>query len=69
LQDKTIQYINEANNMLWKRNLDLNTNVRADAKHVRKENIAKNTAQRMRGDAGVPDGIMNCTAYTVSQTL
>ena len=28
--------------MLWKRNLDLNTNVRADAKHVWKENIAKN---------------------------
>jgi len=21
------------------------------------------------GDAGVPDGIMNCTAYTMNQTL
>jgi hypothetical protein len=28
--------------MLWKCNLELNTNVRADDKHVRKENIAKN---------------------------
>ena len=28
--------------MLWKCNLDFNTNVRADAKHVWKENIAKN---------------------------
>jgi len=26
-------------------------------------------AQHMREDAGVPDGIMNCTAYTVSQIL
>ena len=31
-------------------NLDLNTNVRADAKHVWKENIAKKCmAQHMRG--------------------
>jgi hypothetical protein len=28
--------------MLRKRNLDLNTNVRANAKHVWKENTAKN---------------------------
>jgi len=28
--------------MLRKRNLDLNPNVRADAKHIWKENIAKN---------------------------
>jgi len=27
--------------MLRKRNLDFNTNVRADAKHIWKENIAK----------------------------
>jgi len=26
-------------------------------------------AQNMRGDAGMPDGIMNSTAYTRSQTL
>ena len=51
--------------MLWKCNLDLNTNVRADAKHVWKENIA-NMPPHMRGDAGVPDGIMNSTAYTGS---
>jgi len=31
---KTIQNINEANTMLWKRNLDFNTNVRADGKHI-----------------------------------
>jgi hypothetical protein len=55
--------------MLWKRNLDLNTNVRADAKQVRKENIAKDIWPNMRGDAGIPDGIMNSTAYTRSQTL
>jgi len=32
--NKTIQNINQANTMLWKHNLDLNTSVRADAKHV-----------------------------------
>jgi len=26
-------------------------------------------AQHMKGDAGVPDGIMKSTAYTMSQTL
>jgi len=26
-------------------------------------------AQHMRGDAGVPDEIMNCTACTMSQIL
>jgi hypothetical protein len=25
--------------------------------------------QHMRGDAGVPDGIINSTAYTMRQTL
>jgi len=51
-------------------NLDLNTNVSSDSKHVCKENIAKNIWPNTRGgDAGVPDGIMNCTAYTMSQTL
>jgi hypothetical protein len=55
--------------MLWKRNLDLDTNSRADDKHVRKENIAKNIWPNTRGgDAGVPDGIMNSTAYTMSHT-
>jgi hypothetical protein len=39
---KTIQNINETNTMLRKRNLEPNTNVRADAKHIWKENIAKN---------------------------
>jgi hypothetical protein len=40
--------------------------------HVSKKNIAKNIWPNTRGgggDAGVPDEIMNCTAYTVSQTL
>jgi hypothetical protein len=44
---------------------------RADANHVRKENIAKNIWPNTRGgggDAGVPDGIMNTTVYTMSQT-
>jgi hypothetical protein len=35
--------------MLWKRNLDLDTNSRADAKHVRKEDMAKNIWPNTRG--------------------
>jgi hypothetical protein len=35
--------------MLWECNLDLNTNVRADAKHVLKENIAKNIWPNTQG--------------------
>ena len=35
--------------ILWKRNLDLNPNVRADAKHVWKENIAKNIWSNILG--------------------
>jgi len=54
--------------MLWKRNLDFN--IRAGAKHVWKENIAKNIwPNTWGGDAGLPDGIMNSTAYAMSQTL
>jgi len=51
--------------MLWKSNLELNTNVRADAKHDWKENIAKNIRPNIWGvDAGVQDGIMKSKAYT-----
>ena len=53
--------------MLWKCDLDTNTNSRADAKYVLKENVAKNIWPNMR-DAGVPDGTVNCTVDTVSQT-
>jgi hypothetical protein len=42
---------NETNTMLWKRNLDPATNSRADDKHVRKENIAKNIWPNTRGGA------------------
>ena len=63
-----VQNINKTNIMLWKSDLDTHTNSRADAKHVWKENIAKNMVQHKRGDAGVPDGTVNCTVYTRSQT-
>jgi len=33
-QGKSIENINETNTMLWKRNFELNTNVREDDKHV-----------------------------------
>jgi hypothetical protein len=35
--------------MLWKSNLDLDTNSSADAKHVRKENTAKNMWPNTKG--------------------
>ena len=35
--------------MPWKCDLDINTNSRADAKHVRKENSAKNIWPNTRG--------------------
>ena len=37
--NKTTQNINQANILLWKRNLDPNTNDRTNAKYVWKENI------------------------------
>ena len=39
-ENKTIQNINEANIMLWKCNLDPNTNDRTNAKYVWKKNTA-----------------------------
>ena len=55
--------------MLWKCDLDTNTNSRADDKtRLKGKYCEEYMAQHKKGDAGVPDGTMNCTVYTRSQT-
>jgi hypothetical protein len=44
-------------------------NIVKDEKGEKGKYCEKYMAQHMRGDAGVPDGIMNSTAYTRSQIL
>jgi len=56
--------------MLWNCDLDTNTNSRADAKQVWKENITRNIRPNTRrGNAGFPDETVNSTVYTMNQTL
>ena len=55
--------------MLWKCDLDTNTNSRADAKHVWKENNCEEyMAQHKKGDTGIQDGTVNSTVYTMTKT-
>jgi len=55
--------------MLWKCDLDTNTNSRADDKtRLKGKYCEEYMAQHKKGDDGIPDGTVNSTVYTRSET-